>query len=99
MFKKLISSKVPIKFCAAIVCSTVVYKKITHTPEHLAAGYNYSRRFYPAASEYPDLTKNKNIMARNLTKNMYAKMRDLRTSNGFTIDDVIQPGIILNHEK
>ena len=58
-----------------------------------AAGYNYSRRYYPASSEYPELKRNRNIMARNLTPQLYAKLRDLRTPNGFTVDDAIQTGV------
>lgn len=86
----------PIKLCAAVVCSTVVYNKFSETNFQTlqAAGFNYSRRYYPASSEYPDLTKHRNIMARNLTKELYAKLRDRRTPNGFTVDDVIQTGLI-----
>lgn len=93
MFKKVaLSSKTCAKVCAAIVCGTLAYRNMTTSSPHYAAGYNYSRRFYPAAAEYPDITKNRNIMSRNLSKVMYARLRDLRTPNGFTIDDVIQTG-------
>lgn len=96
MFKRIfLSRKTSIGLCAAIVAgSTLAYKNVLSdtAPGHLAAGYNYSRRFYPATAEYPDVSKNRNIMARNLTKQMYARLRDLRTSNGFTIDDAIQTG-------
>ncbi len=84
MFKNFIK-KFPLNLCATIVCGTVIYKnfKDTNLKPHYA-GYNYSRRFYPASSEYPEVTKHKNIMARNLTQNLYARLRDLRTPNGFT---------------
>lgn len=83
MFKNFIK-KFPLNLCATIVCGTVIYKnfKDTNLKPHYA-GYNYSRRFYPASSEYPEVTKHKNIMARNLTQNLYARLRDLRTPNGF----------------
>ncbi len=58
-----------------------------------AAGYNYARRYYPAPAEYPDVKKHRNMMARCLTKGIYAKLRDQRTKNGFTIDDAIQTGV------
>ncbi len=32
-------------------------------------------------------------MARNLSLNLYARLRDLRTPNGFTLDDAIQTGV------
>ena len=94
MYKNLIQ-KIPIKLCAAVVCSAVVFKNFKETQpiEHHATGYNYSRRYYPASSEYPDLTKNRSIMARNLTQNLYAKLRDLRTPNGFNVDNAIQTGV------
>lgn len=97
MFKKvLLASKAPLKICTAIVCGAVMYNNLTSAggleTSTAAAGYNYSRRYYPAAAEYPDVAKNRNIMARNLTKHMYARLRDLRTPNGFTIDDAIQTG-------
>jgi len=61
------------------------------TKPHYAA--NYSRKFYPGSAEYPDFKKHRNIMARNLNENLYSKLRDLRTPNGFTIDDAIQTGV------
>ena len=89
-------NKFPIKLCAAVVGSTVLYKNFTEfnrLPMHASTGINASRKFYPASAEYPDLTKNRNIMARNLNKNLYAKLRDRFTPNGFTIDDAIQTGV------
>ncbi len=86
--------KIPFKLCASIVCGAVIYKSFNETnlKPHLAS-YNYSRRFYPASSEYPDIVRNKNLMARNLSLNLYARLRDLRTPNGFTLDDAIQTGV------
>ena len=100
MFKKLIGNlRLPLKFCAATVCTTIAYNNFVYSNEHVtlhaASGYNYCRKFYPASSEYPDISKHRNIMARNLTKSTYAKLRDLRTRNGFNIDDAIQTGSFL----
>jgi hypothetical protein len=86
--------KFPFKLCASVVLGTVVYKNFRelHDKPNYASGFNYSRKYYPASAEYPDLSKNRNIMARNLNLSLYARLRDLRTPNGFTIDDAIQTG-------
>ena len=92
MYKKILS-KFPLKTCAVLVGGAAgfeIYNELNSKP-HFA--FNYSRRFYPASAEYPDIARHKNIMARNLSKSLYAKMRDLRTSNGFSIDDAIQTGV------
>jgi hypothetical protein len=89
------AGRIPFKLCAAIACSAVIYKNFADVNLRplQAGGINVSRKYYPASAEYPDLTKNRNIMARNLTKQMYAKLRDRFTYNGFTIDDAIQTGV------
>lgn len=43
--------------------------------------------------EFPDLSQHNNHMAKVLTQDMYTKLRDRATPNGFTIDGVIQTGI------
>jgi hypothetical protein len=88
-------SKLPLKLCAAVACSAVVYKNFSDIDLKplQAGGINVSRKYYPASAEYPDLTKNRNIMARNMNKQLYAKLRDRFTYNGFTIDDAIQTGV------
>ena len=94
MYRNLIK-KFPMKLCAASVCGAVVLKSFVESNREttLTAGYNYSRKFYPASSEYPDLSRNRSIMARNLTQGLYAKLRDQRTRLGFNIDDAIQTGV------
>ncbi|RNA32448.1 creatine kinase S- mitochondrial [Brachionus plicatilis] len=94
MYKNFLT-KLPIRVIAASVGGLLVYQKVGEISEQplSAAGLNYSRRFYPASSEYPDLTRNRNIMARNLTQDLYARLRDRRTPNGFTVDNAIQPGV------
>lgn len=44
-------------------------------------------------SEFPDLSKHNNHMAKVLTKDMYALLRERATPSGFTIDNVIQTGV------
>ena len=97
MFRHLLR-KVPLKYAAglataAYVCQSVVKdEKLTAKP-HLAAGFNYSRSEYPASAEFPDLKRHKNLMARCLSQDLYARLRDLRSRNGFTVDDAIQTGV------
>jgi creatine kinase len=90
-------SKTSAQLTATVAVGAVVYKNFTHSNPsahaHLAVGSNSSRRFYPASAEYPDCKRNRNIMSRSLTEQVYARLRDLRTPNGFTIDDAIQPGV------
>lgn len=48
---------------------------------------------YSADEEYPDLSVHNNHMAKVLTKELYAKLRDKQTSSGFALDDCIQTGV------
>lgn len=47
----------------------------------------------PAEEEYPDLTQHNNYMAKYLSLDMYKRLRQRCTPNGFTIDNVIQTGV------
>lgn len=55
--------------------------------------HNNFKLNYSVEDEYPDLTKHNNHMAKVLTKEMYAKLRDKQTPTGYTVDDVIQTGV------
>lgn len=46
-----------------------------------------------AEDEFPDLSKHNNHMAKVLTKDIYACLRERVTASGFTIDNVIQTGV------
>jgi hypothetical protein len=48
---------------------------------------------FPANADYPDLSQHNNYMAKALTKEIYAKLRDKVTKNGYTLDGVIQTGV------
>lgn len=90
------TNKFPFKLATTAVAGTIIYKNFTENNPTLQPHYaltNNSRRFYPASAEFPDVKKNRNIMARSLNEQIYAKLRDVKTSNGFTIDDAIQTGI------
>jgi len=54
---------------------------------------NFLQANYPHGEDFPDLSKHNNFMAKILTKEMYAKYRDVRTPSGFTFDNVIQTGV------
>lgn len=47
----------------------------------------------PAEEEFPDLSEHNNHMAKVLTVDMYKRLRQRCTPNGFTIDNVIQTGV------
>lgn len=55
--------------------------------------HNQLKMNYTAEQEYPDLSKHNNHMAKVLTLEMYANLRDKQTPSGFTVDDVIQTGV------
>ncbi|XP_069787325.1 creatine kinase M-type-like isoform X2 [Narcine bancroftii] len=46
-----------------------------------------------AEEEFPNLGKNQTYMANVLTIKMYKRLRDRVTQSGFTLDNVIQPGV------
>jgi len=48
---------------------------------------------FSASDEFPDLSEHNNWMAKVLTKEMYAKLKERKTSSGYTIDHVIQTGV------
>merc|ERR1712183_1246680 len=48
---------------------------------------------YPKDEDFPDLSKHNNHMAKVLTKEMYAKLRDVRTPAGYSLDMAIQTGV------
>ena len=50
-------------------------------------------RRLPSEDEFPDLSQHNNLMAKFLTLDMYKKLRERATPNGFTIDGVIQTGV------
>lgn len=55
--------------------------------------HNKLKMNYSAEQEYPDLSSHNNHMAKVLTPEMYANLRDKETPSGFTLDDVIQTGV------
>lgn len=48
---------------------------------------------FSSDDDFPDLSQHSNYMAKALTKEIYAKLRDKVTKNGYTLDDVIQTGV------
>jgi len=48
---------------------------------------------YDAAKDYPNFSKHNNWMAKCLTREMYAQLRDKCTPSGYTLDNAIQTGV------
>merc|ERR1712212_5185 len=48
---------------------------------------------YPTDEDYPDFSLHNNHMAKVLNKEMYGKLRDVKTPNGYTLDMAIQTGV------
>ncbi|KAM9293933.1 creatine kinase B-type [Gastrophryne carolinensis] len=55
--------------------------------------HNKLKSKFSVEDEYPDLSLHNNHMAKVLTKELYAKLRDKETPSGFTLDDCIQTGV------
>ncbi|XP_060781817.1 creatine kinase, brain a isoform X2 [Neoarius graeffei] len=58
--------------------------------------HNQLKMKYSTEAEYPDLTKHKNRMSKVLTPAMYECLHSKQTPSGFTLDDVIQTGVVDN---
>lgn len=54
---------------------------------------NENQKKYPAAEDFPELSKHNNWMAKCLTPEIYAKLRDKVTPTGYTLDMCIQTGV------
>lgn len=51
-----------------------------------------SKAKFPPSADYPDLSKHNNWMSKCMTPEIYEKLRDKVTRNGYTIDEAIQTG-------
>lgn len=54
---------------------------------------NENQKKYKPEEDFPELSKHNNFMARVLTPQMYAKLRDTPTPTGYTFDQAIQTGV------
>ena len=52
-----------------------------------------SYELYSSEEDFPDLSVHNNHMSQCLTEEIYAKLRNLQTPNGFTLDKAIQTGV------
>nr|ABH10975.1 protoflagellar creatine kinase [Suberites ficus] len=52
-----------------------------------------SKAKFPPSADYPDLSKHNNWMSKCLTPEIYEKLRDKVTPNGYTLDEAIQTGV------
>merc|ERR1712002_414496 len=63
--------------------------RVTKTTSRMAG----VQQSYNPDEDYPDFSKHNNHMAKVLTKEMYAKLRDVKTPAGYTLDMTIQTGV------
>merc|ERR1711872_710418 len=63
--------------------------RVTKTTSRMAG----VQQSYSPDEDYPDFSKHNNHMAKVLTKEMYAKLRDVKTPAGYTLDMAIQTGV------
>lgn len=54
---------------------------------------NLLQRNYPADDDYPDFTGHHSLLSKYMTRDMYARLRDVTTSTGYTLDRAIQNGV------
>lgn len=54
---------------------------------------NENQKKYKPEEDFPELSKHNNWMAKCLTPEIYAKLRDKATPSGFTLDQAIQTGV------
>ena len=59
--------------------------------------YEAYERGYPPLRRPADGGPHDSLMARHLTHEIYDELKDVRTASGFSIDDVIRPGVRLPH--
>ena len=50
---------------------------------------------YPPEEDYPDISKNYTYMAKYLTRDLYCRLRDVRSAGGFSLDQCIQTGNVI----
>ncbi|CAH1792978.1 unnamed protein product [Owenia fusiformis] len=54
---------------------------------------NRLQKNYDPKEDFPDLSKHNNWMAKCLTPEIYAQLRDKETPSGYTLDKIIQTGV------
>nr|BAG71436.1 creatine kinase Mt-CK4 [Molgula tectiformis] len=69
---------------------TVTVSGGADAPASKAKGGKGSKGAHP---DFPDLSKHSNHMAKCLTSQLYAKLRDIKTPGGYTLDEAIQTGV------
>ena len=53
---------------------------------------NCFQKNFPAEDDFPNFTGHKSLLSQHCTKELYAKLRDVYTASGFTLDKLIQNG-------
>eukprot|EP00178_Gracilaria_changii_P011952 TRINITY_DN33725_c0_g1_i2.p1 TRINITY_DN33725_c0_g1~~TRINITY_DN33725_c0_g1_i2.p1 ORF type:complete len:283 (+),score=33.06 TRINITY_DN33725_c0_g1_i2:42-851(+) len=81
--------KVMVGALASLTFGSVLYRLVN--PAKGGSGSGSSKKV--TADSYPRLEKHNNFMAECLTPAIYNKLKDKKTSTGFTLDQVIQTGV------
>lgn len=58
-----------------------------------SGGHASNKMAKTTSSNFPDFTKHNNYMGNHLTPEIYERLKDKKTPNGFTLDDCIQTGV------
>nr|XP_006816221.1 PREDICTED: creatine kinase U-type, mitochondrial-like [Saccoglossus kowalevskii] len=85
--------KVPKKTVLAIAAATAGTAGVIYITQKNSVDAARRNTLFPASSNYPDLRKHNNHMAKCLTPAIYAKLYDKATPNGWTLDQCIQTGV------
>jgi len=72
-----------------------VSRMVSPDPTPYTGNYEMKEAYrnFPPSWDYPDLTNHNNCLSKVLTPQMYAKLRDLQTPSGYTLDMAIQTGV------
>ncbi|KAM4527280.1 creatine kinase S-type, mitochondrial-like [Odontesthes bonariensis] len=90
-FRRMISGRNTAVLLASLGAGTMATGLLMSENGSLAA--ETRKKLYPPSSDFPDLRKHNNCMAKFLTPAIYAKLRDKLTPNNWTLDQCIQTGV------
>ena len=54
---------------------------------------NVNQKKYDAKDDYPNFEGHKSLLSKYLTADIYARLRDVYTPSGYTLDRAIQNGV------
>ena len=75
------------------VGSIAAYRVFVTSGGTTASATSAPKSKFTATDDYPDLKLHNNVMAHCMTPDIYARLRNLKTPGGYTIDECIQTGV------